>query len=262
MVDTRKIISIITGVFVIFIVMKITEFLQSLPQCPCYTEKMGNTHNLDKLVFLEKSVIFIALAKIAHTVYTMFMDSGSAPNKEMAQNSPYILLMLLLTVSVYTFFTYNVYKHQQSAGSKCECADKWQQNVMYFQALVYALVVAMVLILGLALLSSGTFGDSNIKRVATLLAAFIVGLGVFTAFGGDMNVFLEKAMMEGYDDMGLEPRGDGFRNFMRGSNYGARGGQQINAASKKSSLPSMFAPPPNLVSNNPQLQKILSARTR
>jgi len=205
MADTRKIISIITGVFVIFIVMKITEFLQSLPQCPCYAEKMGNANDLNKLVFLEKSVIFIALAKIAHTVYTMFVDSRT-PNKEMAQNSPYILLMLLLTISVYTFFTYNVYKHQQSAGSKCECADKWQQNVMYFQALVYALVVAMVLILGLALLSSGTFGDSNIKRVATLLAAFIVGLGVFTAFGGDMNVFLEKAMMDGYANMGLKHR--------------------------------------------------------
>ena len=202
MADTRKIISIITGVFVIFIVIKITEFLQSLPQCPCYAEKMGNKHNLDKLVFLEKSVIFIALAKIAHTVYTMFVDSRTQ-NKEMMQNSPYILIMLLLTVSVYTFYTYNVYQHQQSAGSKCECADKWQQNVMYFQALVYALVVAMVLILGLALLATGTFGDTNFKRITTLLAVFVVGLGVFTAFGGDMNIFLEKAMMEGYVDLGL-----------------------------------------------------------
>jgi len=196
MVDTRKIISILTGVFVIFIVMKITEFLKSLPQCPCYAEKAGNTHNLDKLVFLEKSVIVVALIKIAHTVYKMFVDSGS-PNKEMMRNSPYMLLMLFLTVSIYTFFTYNVYKHQQSAGSKCECADKWQQNVMYFQALVYALVVAMVLILGLALLSSVTMGDSNFKRVVTLLAVFIVGLGIFTAFGGDMNIFLE-----GYAEMG------------------------------------------------------------
>ena len=205
MADTRKVISILTGVFIIFIVMKITEFLQSLPQCPCYTEKMGNANNLDKLVFLQKSVIFIALAKIAHTVYTMFVDS-STPNKEVMRNSPYILMMLLLTVSVYTFFTYNVYQHQQSAGSKCECADKWQQNVMYFQALVYALVLAMVLILGLALLSTGTFGDSNFKRVSTLLAVFVVGLGIFTAFGGDMNIFLEKAMMEGYADMGLKHR--------------------------------------------------------
>jgi hypothetical protein len=202
MVDTRKVISILTGVFIIFIVMKIVEFLKSLPQCPCYAEKMGNANDLDKLVFLEKSVIFIALAKIAHTVYTMFVDSRVTPNKEMVQNSPYMLIMLLLTVSVYTFFTYNVYQHQQSAGSKCECADKWQQNVMYFQALIYALVVAMVLILGLALLSTGTFGDSNFKRVSTLLAVFVVGLGIFTAFGGDMNIFLEKAMMEGYAQMG------------------------------------------------------------
>jgi uncharacterized membrane protein YidH (DUF202 family) len=74
---------------------------------------------------------------------------------------------------------------------------------MYFQALVYALVTAMVLILGLALLSTGTFGDSNFKRIVTLLAVFLVGLGIFTAFGGDMNIFLEKAI-----EMGLDPRTD------------------------------------------------------
>lgn len=181
---SRKIIGILTGVFIIVIVTKIIEFLQSLPQCPCYADKMGTLNNLDKLIFLEKSVIAIALAKIAHTV---FMDSG-ASNKEIMPNSPYVLIMLIMTVSVYTFFIYNVYKHQQIV--KCECADKWQQNAMYFQALVYALVLAMVLILSFALLSSGTMADSNYTRVSTILAAFIVGMGIFTAFGGDMNVFL------------------------------------------------------------------------
>lgn len=201
MVDTSKIISILTGVFIIFIVMKITEFLKSLPQCACYSEK-ANLHDLDKIVFLQKSVIGIALIKIAHIVYQMFANNGSS-NKELIRNSPYMLIMLIVTILVYTFFSYNVYKHQQSAGSKCECADKWQQSVMYFQALVYALIVAMVLILGLTLLSTGTIGDSNFKRITTLLAVFVLGMGVFTAFGGDMNIFLEKAMMEGYADLGI-----------------------------------------------------------
>jgi uncharacterized membrane protein YidH (DUF202 family) len=197
MVDSRKIISIVTSVFVIFIVMKITEFLRTLPQCPCYAEKAGNKHNLDKIVFLQYSVIGIALIKIAHIVYQMFVDSSTTK----PTSSPFMAFMLILTVSIYTFFTYNVYTHQQSTASQCECADKWQQNVMYFQALIYALVVALVLILGLTLLSSGSMGDGIFSRTVVLLATFILGLGIFTMFGGDMNVFLEKVMMEKFESM-------------------------------------------------------------
>ena len=197
MVDSRKIISIVTSVFVIFIVMKITEFLRTLPQCPCYAEKAGNKHNLDKIVFLQYSVIGIALIKIAHIVYQMFVDSSTTK----PTSSPFMAFMLILTVSIYTFFTYNVYTHQQSTASQCECADKWQQNVMYFQALIYALVVALVLILGLTLLSSGSMGDGILGRTVVLLATFILGLGIFTMFGGDMNVFLEKVMMEKFESM-------------------------------------------------------------
>jgi hypothetical protein len=191
MVDTRKVISIVTGVFVIFIVLRITEFLRTLPKCACYTEKMGASNNLDKIEFLEKSVIFLALVKIAHAVYSMFSESGS---KESVRESPYMLLMLFLITTVYTFFTYNVYEHQKSAGSQCECADKWQQNVMYFQALIYALVVAMIFILGLIMLSTGTVGESNFRRVVALLAVFISGLGIFSLFGGNMNIFVEQVM--------------------------------------------------------------------
>jgi len=198
MVDSRKIISIITGVFVIFIVLKITDFLRSLPQCPCYSEKAGNKGNLDKIVFLEKSVIVVALIKIAHIVYQMFVDSSTTK----PTSSPFMAFMLFLTVAIYTFFSYNVYTHQQSTASQCECADKWQQNVMYFQALIYALIVALVLILGLTLLSSGSMGDGIFGRTVVALAVFILGLGIFTMFGGDMNVFLDKVMMEKFESMG------------------------------------------------------------
>jgi hypothetical protein len=87
-----------------------------------------------------------------------------------------------------------VYEHQKSAGSHCECADKWQQNVMYFQALIYALVVAMIFFLGLIMLSTGSVGDSNFRRVVVLLAVFITGLGIFSMYGGDMNIFVEHVM--------------------------------------------------------------------
>lgn len=189
MADSRQFIKIITGVFVIFIVLKITEFLKTLPQCPCYAEKSGKTNNLDKIDFLQKSVIFIALLKIVHTIYTMYTNSANQ-----SKESPYMLFMVFLTTIVYTFFIYNVYEHQKSAGSHCECADKWQQNVMYFQALIYALVVAMIFFLGLIMLSTGSVGDSNFKRIVVLLAVFITGLGIFSMYGGDMNIFVEHVM--------------------------------------------------------------------
>jgi hypothetical protein len=201
MADSRQFIKIITGVFVIFIVLKITEFLKTLPQCPCYAEKSGKTNNLDKIDFLQKSVIFIALVKIVHTIYTMYTNSANQ-----SKESPYMLFMVFLTTIVYTFFIYNVYEHQKSAGSHCECADKWQQNVMYFQALIYALVVAMVFFLGLIMLSTGSIGDSNFKRVVVLLAVFITGLGIFSMYGGDMNIFVEHVMQNFSQIEGFEYR--------------------------------------------------------
>ena len=189
MADSRQFIKIITGVFVIFIVFKITEFLKTLPQCPCYNEKSGKTNNLDKIVFLQKSVIFIALLKIIHTIYAMYTKSANQ-----SKESPYMLFMVFLTTIVYAFFIYNVYEHQKSAGSHCECANKWQQNVMYFQALIYAIVVAMILFLGLILLSTGSVGDSNYKRIVVLLAVLITGLAIFSMYGGDMNIFVEHVM--------------------------------------------------------------------
>jgi hypothetical protein len=199
MADSAQFIKIITSAFVIFIVLKITEFLKTLPQCPCYAEKAGKTNNLDKIEFLQKSVIFIALVKIVHTIYTMYSNTATQ-----SKDSPYMIFMVILTTIVYTFFIYNVYEHQKSAGSQCECADKWQQSVMYFQALIYALIVAMVFFLGLMMLSTGSVGDTNLKRVIVLLTVFIVGLGIFSFYGGDMNIFVEHVMkyfaqIDGFD---------------------------------------------------------------
>jgi hypothetical protein len=44
-------------------------------------------------------------------------------------------------------------------------------------------------------------GDGILGRTVVVLAAFILGLGIFTMFGGDMNVFLEKVMMEKFEEM-------------------------------------------------------------
>lgn len=238
MADSRQFVKIIVGVFVIFIVLRITEFLRTLPQCPCVAEKSGKSNNLDKIVFLEYSVIFIAVVKIIHTIYNMYVGAG----KE-SKESPYMLFMVFLSTVIYTFFIYNVYEHQQSAGSKCECADKWQQSVMYFQALIYALVVAMIFFLGLITLSTGSIGDSNAKRIIVLLAVFITGLGIFSFFGGDMNIFVEHVMIyfkgsEGFEGIvpGLDTRKiprESFkstsRNAMKTSKSGTRSGNQTKA---------------------------------
>ncbi len=187
MADSIQFIKIISSAFVIFIVLRIIEFLKTLPQCPCYSEKTGKSNNLDKIMFLEKSVIFIALVKIVHTIYTMYDNKTS-------KDSLYPVFMTILVAITYTFFIYNVYEHQKSAGSQCECADKWQQNVMYLQALFYALIIALMFIAGLIILSTGSIGDSNLKRITVLFVVFIIGLGIFSFYGGDMNIFVEYVM--------------------------------------------------------------------
>jgi hypothetical protein len=64
----------------------------------------------------------------------------------------------------------------------------------------------MVFFFGLIMLSTGSIGDSNFKRVVVLLAVFITGLGIFSMYGGDMNIFVEHVMQNFSQIEGFEYR--------------------------------------------------------
>lgn len=202
MENTQKIVSIISSIFVIIIITKIVEFLKSVPQCQC--AKIADTGILDKIVFLEKSIIFLMVVQILRKVYEMSSSSSPIKIDKMAKmNSPLNLFLFAVAFLIYMFFIYNVNSFKDALnlakGSKesCECADKWEKNVLYIQAIIYMIVMSVILIMGLFLVNisfrTGT-PNGNFANVLILLVFSAIGLGIWSLYGGDMNIFLEYAM--------------------------------------------------------------------
>ena len=200
MENTQHIVSIISSVFVIIIITKIVEFLKSVPQCQC--AKISETDILDKIVFLEKSIIILMVVQILRKVHEMY--SFSSLTKIDKMNSPLNLLLFALAFIIYVFFIYNVNSFKDAlnfaqAGSKqsCECIDKWEKTALYIQAIIYIIVTSVILILGMFLVNisfrSGK-PNGNFLNVIMLLIFSLIGLGIWSFYGGDMNVFLEWAM--------------------------------------------------------------------
>jgi hypothetical protein len=209
MENIKQIVSIISSIFVIIIITKIVEFLKSVPSCQC--AKIADTGILDKIVFLEKSIIGLMVIQILRKVYELY--SPIKIDKIAKMNSPLNLIIFAVAFLIYVFFIYNVNNFKDSLAAaknskeSCECVDKWEKTALYIQAIIYMIVVSVILILGIFLvnisLKQGTTG--NFTNVMILLIFSVVGLGIWSLYGGDMNVFLEYAMdvipqsKEGFD---------------------------------------------------------------
>lgn len=198
MENIKQIVSIISSIFVIIIITKIVEFLKSVPSCQC--AKITDTGILDKIVFLEKSIIGLMVIQILRKVYELY--SPIKIDKIAKMNSPLNLIIFAVAFLVYIFFIYNVNNFKDSLAAannskeSCECIDKWEKTALYIQAIIYMIIVSVILILGMFLvnisLKQGTTG--NFTNVMILLIFSVVGLGIWSLYGGDMNVFLEYAM--------------------------------------------------------------------
>ena len=214
MENTKQIVSIISSIFVIIIITKIVEFLKSVPNCEC--AKIADTGILDKIVFLEKSIIVLMAIQILRKVYEMSSFSTIKIDKIAKMNSPINLFLFAVAFFVYVFFIYNVNDFKDalnlSKNSKesCECVDKWQKTALYIQAIVYMIAVSVILILGIFLvnisLTNGT--GSNFTNVMILLIFSVVGLGIWSLYGGDMNIFLEYVMSQTTEGFQCDKKSD------------------------------------------------------
>jgi hypothetical protein len=204
MENTKQIVSIVSSIFVIIIITKIVEFLKSVPNCQC--AKISDAGILDKIVFLEKSIIVLMVIQILRKVYEM--SSFVKIDNITKMNSPLNLILFAAAFLVYVFFIYNVNNFKDalvvsngSSNGSCECIDKWEKTALYIQAIIYMISVSVILILGMFLVNisllKGTSG--NFTNVMILLVLFVIGLGIWSLYGGDMNVFLEYAMNQSKD---------------------------------------------------------------
>jgi len=191
---TVKVATLVTSVIIIAIAVKIVAFIERMPQCSCSVP----TETLDRIEFLEKILIGFGGFSILYQLYSF---NTSMMANTVLVSSPIYLGVLLISFLVYALFAYNVNDFRRSLSNKCECADTWEKTAMYIQAIYYVLMISFIVISALVLLSIGVFSfKSGPGRNVLIIAFSVIALGAWSLFGGDLNVFLDKAMKtEGFE---------------------------------------------------------------
>ena len=185
---TVKIVTLITSVLVIWIVTRIVAFVERMPQCACSVP----TETLDRIAFLEKIIIGFGGFGILYQLYSF---NASMMENSGLISSPIYLGVLLISFFVYALFAYNVNDFRRSISGDCKCADTWEKTVMYAQAIYYVLMISFIVISALFLLSLGALSfKSGPGRNMIIIAFSVIAMGAWSLFGGDMNVFLDKAI--------------------------------------------------------------------
>jgi hypothetical protein len=188
-----RVTNIITSIILIWIIVKIIAFVETMPQCGCSVPQQ----TLDRIAFLEKVIIAIMSGSILYNLY-LFNDPIVLSK---TNNSGSILLfsshqlLMFFAFAVYLMFTLNAKDFSKTLNKSCDCADKWEKTALYIQGIFYAIAVALIIFIALALLTFGTIKmSSSFEKVAFLFTFSIVAISAWSLFGGDLNVFLDYVM--------------------------------------------------------------------
>jgi hypothetical protein len=63
-----------------------------------------------------------------------------------------VALFMLVLIGSEIYLIYEVYNLRKSLPKNCDCADKWQLNLLYGQSIWYAVAIALIILSFLTML--------------------------------------------------------------------------------------------------------------
>ncbi len=180
----------VTIALVIFIIVKIRQFLEEMPDCGCQSP------SFERIRFMELVVIGILVLSFLFEPDV----SNKKDLKELLQqtNGWYYKLLLPISVIMYFYLLYNAVQFSDDINKDetCKkCGDKWTKYALYGQAMLYGLAAAITVIGGAIFINLGLTGVTSGYGLAAITGIlFILGLIATTVFGGSVNDLLDKVM--------------------------------------------------------------------
>lgn len=172
-------IKTLTSAIVIFIIVKIRQFLEELPNCGCTSPSFTNIR------FLELLIIGLIIIQL----FIRPMDSK--PNLREMGASLYMKIAIPIATILYLYLAYNTVQFSKDANANetCQkCTDKWEKYALYVQAFIYGLMAALLIISSAVLINYGVMNiNSAYGYVLTVGVVFLLGLAGTTIFGGSIN---------------------------------------------------------------------------
>jgi hypothetical protein len=180
----------VTVALVIFIIVKIRQFLEEMPDCGCQSPSF-------------KRIRFLELLVIGLVVVSFFFEPILADKKDIGgvfkqTNTWYYKLMLPVAILIYFYLVYNAVQFSDDVNKDdtCKkCGDKWTKYALYGQTMIYGLSAAIIVIGGAVFVNMGLVNISTGFGMAVVTGIlFILGLIATTVFGGSVNDLLDKVM--------------------------------------------------------------------
>jgi hypothetical protein len=128
---------ILWSLLLLLLLYKIYEYSKELDSCSCVSHLKSNIN------VIQNTELFLIVIQVLGLLGMIGPKINIKRNKLLLVGS---MIYLIVLFSVLLFFLYNVYVF----GSKlnhCECANKWQKNVLYAQAGLYSFAFILVVIL-------------------------------------------------------------------------------------------------------------------
>lgn len=115
-------------------------YLKKLKSCECvnhdYTEKLAKT---------EHTILMLTGISLVLAGLELFFKPKHLYNKYFNLYWIYSYVFFLVILLVDAYFVYYTYHFQRTLKPNCKCANKWQKYYIYYQAILYSIVLTSIL---------------------------------------------------------------------------------------------------------------------
>ena len=136
-------IQLVVLVLILFLVIYTIYYIRELKNCVCFKSNDKYKVNLEFLEFYQYLelfsvfIIFMGLFSFNKSLTELF---GIKPMKKGKTKDFIFVLLSFLVLAVYFLIKYNVmvnvYKLSNTIKEDCDCANKWERFLLYYQGIV------------------------------------------------------------------------------------------------------------------------------
>jgi len=141
--------SFLTSAIVIILIYCIYNYVRSLENCSCVNQQL--------VTRIKNVELFLLITMITSLVLRMYygIHSKSELKDVLLRNRSImymVALFMLVLIGSEIYLIYEVYNLRKSLPKSCDCADKWQLNLLYGQSIWYAVAIALIILSFLTML--------------------------------------------------------------------------------------------------------------
>jgi len=131
--------TIIMSAVTIILIYCIYNYLRGLENCECVNQQLvDRIKNIELLLLASLTISLVMGIFYNHQkLVALFITNPSIVYL--------VVLYILAILGIESYLVYEVYKLRQSLPKNCECADKWQLNLLYVQCVWYAVAIALII---------------------------------------------------------------------------------------------------------------------